>query len=96
MSRTLPAGDTANANTATTYAYYLNTAGGPAVCGQAAGVNQAGRLRTTTSPSPDGTGAGRRVNEVVYDAAGRPKASRVNATTSRPRPSPCATPPSAC
>jgi RHS repeat-associated protein len=78
VSRTLPAGDTANANTATTYAYYANTEGAPAVCGQAAGVNQAGRLHTTTSPSPDATSAGRRVNEVVFDATGRPKASRVN------------------
>ena len=79
VSRTLPGGDTTNANTATSYAYYGNTQASPAVCGRAAGVNQAGRLRTTTGPSPDGTTAGRRASEVVYDVAGRLVASRVNA-----------------
>jgi RHS repeat-associated protein len=77
VSRTLPAADSANASTATVYGYNPTPGGGPAACAQAAGVNQGGRLKTTTSPSPDGSGAGRRVNEVVYDAAGRVVATRV-------------------
>ncbi len=77
VSRTLPGADVANPNTATTYGYYGATEGAPAVCGRLAGANQGGRLRTTTSPSPDGTANGRRVNEVVYDAAGRVVATRV-------------------
>ena len=73
---TLPANnatvpDTTRPYAATTYDYYGNAQGGPAACGQAAGVNQGGRVKTTTSPSPDGTASGRRVTTVVYDAAGR-------------------------
>ncbi len=78
VSRTLPAGDVANANTGTVYGYYGDTPRtGPAACGQAGDVNQGQRLHTTTAPSPDGTSAGRRVIEVVYDLAGRVVASRV-------------------
>ncbi|MCA1683897.1 MAG: hypothetical protein LC708_02040, partial [Actinobacteria bacterium] len=77
VSVTLPAGDVANAATATATAYYANADPAPAVCGRAAGPNQGGRPHTTATPSPDGTGGGRRVTEVVYDAAGRVVASHV-------------------
>ncbi|MGH9152293.1 MAG: PA14 domain-containing protein [Acidimicrobiales bacterium] len=86
-SRTHPGGDTAaddsdpghdDTFTATVYGYYGATENGPAACGQAAGtVNQGGRLHTTTAPSPAGDGTGRRVVEVLYDPAGRVKATKV-------------------
>jgi RHS repeat-associated protein len=81
---TLPANnatvpDTTRPYAATVYDYYTNTQGGVAACGQAAGINQAGRLHSTTSPSPDGTANGRRATTVVYDAAGRVIASHVGA-----------------
>lgn len=75
--RTLPANDPLNANAGTSFDYYATTEGGPAACGQSAGVNQGGRVRTTSAPSPDGTTSGRRAVSVVYDAAGRVIASRV-------------------
>ncbi len=75
-SRTLPANDPEVPAAATVYAYYANTASGAAACGQAAGVNQGGRVQTTTAPSPDGTASGRQVS-VVYDPAGRVLATRV-------------------
>ncbi|MCA1683613.1 MAG: hypothetical protein LC708_00560, partial [Actinobacteria bacterium] len=74
-----------NANTATVYGYYAAPDPGdpddiPAVCGQPADVNQGKRLKTTTGPSPDGGGGGRRLSTVVYDPAGRVRASRVGTT----------------
>jgi RHS repeat-associated protein len=72
-SRTLPAG---NANT---YAYYGATETMDNPCtGQSDPVTQAGLARTETGPDPDGAGpALPRVEESVYDAAGRPVATRV-------------------
>ncbi|HVL27155.1 MAG TPA: PA14 domain-containing protein, partial [Acidimicrobiales bacterium] len=78
QSWTRPAGDVADADTATAYAYYTDTQNDVGACGQATGVNQAGLPRTTTAPSPDASANGRRVEEVLYDPAGRVKASRVN------------------
>ena len=75
-SRTLPAGN------ATTYGYYgqgtnPTTADNPCP-GGATGINQGGALWKTTEPDPDGAGpATARVQESIYDAAGRPIASRI-------------------
>ncbi|MCA1845643.1 MAG: hypothetical protein LC792_21100, partial [Actinobacteria bacterium] len=73
-SRTLAAGN------ATTYAYYANTEARANPCNTAVSANQAGMLKTTTAPDPDGGGPqAARVQESVYDGAGRVVASRVNA-----------------
>lgn len=75
LTRTLPAG----VATQVTSAYYgdRETVANPCRPGDPQ-ANQAGRLRTTTGPDPDGPGPGQaRVDENVYDAAGRTAASRV-------------------
>ncbi|HET7718854.1 MAG TPA: hypothetical protein VFK43_02725, partial [Acidimicrobiales bacterium] len=73
-SRRLPAGNL------TGYGYYANAGGSAAVCGRAAGVNQGGRPHVTTAPDPDGAGSlPSMLTEAVYDAAGRPVATRANA-----------------
>jgi RHS repeat-associated protein len=72
--RTLPAGNT------TTYTFYGNTEASPAiVCADgstiAGGVNQAGAIKTATSPAPvAGTAV---AYTTVYDLVGRPVATRV-------------------
>ncbi|HEX2046188.1 MAG TPA: DNRLRE domain-containing protein, partial [Acidimicrobiales bacterium] len=72
LSRTLPAGN------ATTYAHYGPTESRTNPCPGGAAANQGGLPKTTTAPDPDGPGPqSPRVTEVVYDAAGRPVASRV-------------------
>jgi RHS repeat-associated protein len=73
-SRTLAAGN------ATTYTYYGGAETRTVPCPGGTTANQAGRLRTRTSPSPDGTAAGR-VEEFVYDAAGRVAASKLATDT---------------
>lgn len=78
LTRTLPAG----VATQVTSAYYgdRQTVANPCRPGNPQ-ANQAGRLRTTTGPDPDGAGPGQaRVDENVYDAAGRTVASRVGAS----------------
>jgi RHS repeat-associated protein len=77
VSRATPAGP------ATTYAYY-GAGGVPATavnpCVGGAAVDQRGALQKRTGPDPDGAGAGTaRVEELVYDDAGRVVASRVDA-----------------
>jgi YD repeat-containing protein len=70
--RALPAGN------AWSYAYYANTESRANPCDSSASANQAGMVRTTTGPDPDGAGPGvPRVEEAVYDAAGRVVASRL-------------------
>jgi YD repeat-containing protein len=70
--RALPAGN------AWSYAYYGDTESRANPCDPWASANQAGMVRTTTGPDPDGAGPGvPRVEEAVYDAAGRVVASRV-------------------
>ena len=74
-SRTLPAGN------AWSYAYYGNTESraNPCVSGSPA-VSQAGFLKITTAPDPDGSGPGTpRSTEQVHDNSGRVVASRVDA-----------------
>ena len=72
VRRTLPAGNAA------TYAYYGNAEVRANPCNTASSANQAGALKTTTSPDPDGTGPmAPTVEESVYDSAGRPVATRV-------------------
>ncbi|MFD0520949.1 RHS repeat-associated core domain-containing protein [Paractinoplanes durhamensis] len=64
ISRTLPAGN------ATTYAYYSGTEGPlAAACGVAAGTPQGGQLKSQTDPA--------RVQQFVYDAAGRQVGRRI-------------------
>jgi RHS repeat-associated protein len=72
-TRTLPAGN------AWTYGYYGATETRDNPCTPAVDpANQAGFLKTRTGPDPDGAGAAvARVEESVYDVAGRPVASRV-------------------
>ncbi|HZQ29305.1 MAG TPA: PA14 domain-containing protein, partial [Acidimicrobiales bacterium] len=72
VSKTMPSGATS------TYAYYGASEAAPAnTCG--ATDVQAGLLHTATSPDPDGAGSQTaRVEESVYDLAGRVRASRVN------------------
>lgn len=87
-SQVLPAGDptdTTNQASWTLYAYYGNTEGGPAACGQG-GVNQAGRLKTVSNPDSDGTAGPqqRRVREFVYDSAGRLAGTKVIAPVTTP------------
>lgn len=66
LSRTLPAGN------ATTYEYYGEAEARTNPCPGGASANQAGRLRKTISPDPDGAGPQpARVDKVVYDASGR-------------------------
>jgi RHS repeat-associated protein len=72
ISKTLPAGNT------TAMAYYGATEAGPAVCGQAAGVNQGGLAKLVSAPSPDGGTTPGRTTAMVYDPAGRPIATRQN------------------
>jgi RHS repeat-associated protein len=72
IAKTLPAGNT------TTTAYYGATEASPAVCGRAAGVNQGGLAKLTSAPSPDGGSTPAWTMGVVYDAAGRPVATRHN------------------
>jgi RHS repeat-associated protein len=72
-ARTLPAGNS------WTYAYYGNTEARTNPCPAGGSANQAGFLKTRTGPDPDGAGAQiARVEETVYDTAGRPVASRIN------------------
>ncbi len=79
LSRTLPAGDVANANTATRYAYYAPTGGAPATgCPKVDSV-QAGLLRSRSAPSADGSAGSVRVEEFAYDAWGRLAATRTGA-----------------
>lgn len=71
-TRVLPAGN------AWTMAYYGSTEIATNPCPQGGSANQAGRLRTRTGPDPDGTGPQTaRMEEVVYDAAGRIVATRL-------------------
>src|SRR5207302_546574 len=73
-SKTLPAGN------ATTYAYYGNAESRANPCDTSSSANQAGRLKTTTGPDPDGAGPQTaRVEESVYDAAGHVVAPRIGA-----------------
>jgi len=63
---------------ATTWAYYANNESRPNPCDTSQSANQAGMLKTATGPDPDGVGpGGPRVEERVYDAAGRVVASRL-------------------
>ena len=76
IRRTLPAAN------ATTYAYYgadtSASLANPCATGSPA-VDQGGALWKRTSPDPDGTGPqAARVEEFVYDTAGRTVASRIN------------------
>ncbi|MGI8685144.1 MAG: RHS repeat-associated core domain-containing protein [Acidimicrobiales bacterium] len=74
LTKALPAGPT----TATTYAYYGAAEARTNPCPGGTSAVQGGMARTATGPDPDGTGPGQpRVEESVYDAAGRPVASRV-------------------
>jgi RHS repeat-associated protein len=69
-STTLPAGNT------TTYAYYTGTDGPVAAsCGVAAGTPQGGQLKQETDPDPGGGQA--RVQQLIYDAAGRQAGTRI-------------------
>src|SRR5205085_10846622 len=78
LSRTLPAGDIANANSATRYAYYAGTGGTVPSTGCAnVAADQAGLLHTRSAPSADGLAGSVRVEELAYDAWGRVAASRV-------------------
>ncbi len=73
ISKTLPAANT------TTYAYYAASGDpSPAVCGQAAGVNQGRMAKLTSAPSPDGGTTPGRTMGMVYDSAGRVIATRQN------------------
>ncbi|MGI5185565.1 RHS repeat-associated core domain-containing protein [Dactylosporangium sp. CA-152071] len=75
LSHTLPAGN------ATTYTYYTGTAGPlAAVCGVTASTPQGGLLQTQTDPAP--TAATARVQQFIYDAAGRRAGRRVAASSS--------------
>jgi RHS repeat-associated protein len=72
-ARTLPAGNQWS------YANYGGTEGPiSATCGVAAGTPQAGLVKRVTAPDPDGGGAEQaRVEEFIYDAAGRFAGRRV-------------------
>ncbi|MGK2958238.1 MAG: PA14 domain-containing protein, partial [Acidimicrobiales bacterium] len=73
-SRTLPAGNSWS------YTYYGNTESraNPCVSGSPS-VSQAGFLKSSTAPDPDGSGSqSPRITEQVYDNSGRVVASRVN------------------
>jgi RHS repeat-associated protein len=67
----LPAGNQ------TSYSYYTGT-GGPvaAACGVTASTPQGGELEQQTNPAPGGSGQAR-VQQFIYDAAGRPAGVRV-------------------
>jgi YD repeat-containing protein len=70
--RTLPAGN------AWSDAYYGNAETRANPCNTASSANQAGMAKLNTGPDPDGTGPQvPRVEESVYDAAGRVVASRL-------------------
>ncbi|CAN5813833.1 hypothetical protein BH23ACT12_BH23ACT12_02680 [soil metagenome] len=72
ISKTLPAGN------AWSYAYYGAGASRDNPCPATGSANQGGALRTATGPDPDGAGPQTsRVQEYVYDAAGRTAASRI-------------------
>ncbi|MGH9890530.1 MAG: PA14 domain-containing protein, partial [bacterium] len=73
VSRSLPAGNT------WTYEHYAATETlTAATCGLAIGALQAGFVKKRTGPDPDGLGTGvSRVEQFVYDAAGRPKGVKV-------------------
>jgi len=62
----------------TTYAYYGAAEARTNPCNGSQSANQAGALKTTTGPDPDGIGPqAARVEEVVYDAIGGAVASRI-------------------
>jgi RHS repeat-associated protein len=71
LSSILPAGNT------TSYAYYTGT-GGPvaAACGVSSATAQGGQVQQQTDPSPGGSGQSR-VEQFVYDAAGRQAGERL-------------------
>src|SRR5262249_25042379 len=72
LTPTLPAGHTS------TESYYGDSEVVTNPCDSTKSANQAGALKTNTGPDPDGAGAGTpRVEEFVYDAAGRTVATRV-------------------
>jgi RHS repeat-associated protein len=73
LSATLPAGNT------TTYAHYGPAEARANPCAGGAAVNQGGLPRLTSAPSPDGGATPAWTAEAVYDAAGRPVATRTNA-----------------
>jgi RHS repeat-associated protein len=75
LTKTLPGGN------ATNYSYYLasETRDDPCTTSVVENYKQAGMLKLTTEPDPDGIGAQTsRTIEVVYDDAGRQVASRIN------------------
>jgi RHS repeat-associated protein len=72
LSRTLPAGN------ATSSTYYANTVVVANPCPAGGSANQAGRLRLTSAPSPDGGSTPAWTTEYIYDAAGRVVATRRN------------------
>ncbi len=81
-ARTLPANDPTVPDTtrpygATVYDYYDNAETVANPCPGGGSANQGGRVKTITSPSPDGSANGRRVTTVVYDAAGRVVSSQL-------------------
>lgn len=74
-TETLPAGGV------TTYTYYSGTAGPiAAVCGVASTVKQGGQVLSQTDPAPTPGGAGR-MQQFVYDAAGRVAGQRIGSTS---------------
>ena len=77
LSRTLPAGDTANPDAATRYAYHGPTGGAPATGCAGVAADQGGLLRSRSAPSADGSAGSVRVEEFAYDAWGRVVATRV-------------------
>jgi RHS repeat-associated protein len=76
----LPGANTANASTATQYAYYgaTETKDNPCTTGTTEAYNQAGMLKTKTEADPDLAGSQTgRVTETIYDDAGRAVATRI-------------------
>jgi RHS repeat-associated protein len=70
----------ANGSVTTTSGYYGATETRVNPCPAGGTFNQGGQVKTTTGPDPDGAGTGTpRVEEAVFDNAGRAVASRVGA-----------------
>jgi RHS repeat-associated protein len=77
----LPGANTADASTATRYAYYgaTETRDNPCTTSVTEAYKQGGMMKLKTEPDPDGTGSKTaRAYEVVYDDAGREVATRYN------------------
>ena len=66
------------AGLATTFAYYANSESRANPCNTSQSANEAGMLKISTAPDPYGADpAGPRLEERVYDAAGRVVAARI-------------------